>query len=524
MTIGERIPGACGGSGRLAEADQAARTPPEAVIEHGPGHVQELRIERDYGLDAYLAILARERRLIARRVRKAQLPEAAFKRAAAEGRPTSVVTRAAVPVAGCRIRWRSRYRRRRILPERRKIGHAIVRLLDRVLRLGRLVSPNAMSAVLQLRAQRVVCLWGRPSMFLRRVLVRLGRRTKVFRQGSEGLVPGLRVPMSSATPFAERPAAVVASAGSEGQPNPRVVDLAFKLGCDGIFLDDGGSPVAGGADQPGLRWMPLPAEPPARTPPAAWPRISIVTVSFQQARFLEACLCSVLDQGYPNLEYIVIDGESTDGSREILERYRSRLSVLVIEKDAGQSDALNKGLSLATGDVMTWICSDDCLEPGALAAVAEAYTRSRADLIVGGCRLIDADGRTEGIHYSGFVTGETAPLSFGDLASFIAAWQRGLYFFQPEVFFSRDIWRRSGGLLQQHLHYAMDYDMFLRFALAGAQVHAVRSVLGCSRRHVEQKTRHELPMYLPTVERILRDVERHLLDVKRAACNLKGEA
>lgn len=523
MTVGEKTPGACGGCGCNEEVDQAVRPPPEAVIDHGQGHVQEVRIEQEYGLEAYLAILARERRLIARSVRAVQLPEAAFTRAAAEGRRTSVVARAAIPVSGCRIPWRLRYRRRQILPERMKIGRAILWSLDWVLRWVHLVSPRAFPAVQQLRSYRVVCVWGRPSMFLRRVLVRL-KRIKVFRQGPEGLVPGLRVPMSSAAAFAKRPAAVVHSTGSEGRRNPQVVDLAFKLGCDGIFFDDGGSPAAGGADQPGLGWMPLQAEPPVSTTPVAWPRISIVTVSFQQARFLEACLRSVLDQGYPNLEYIVVDGESTDGSRDILERYRSRLSALVIEKDAGQSDALNKGLSRATGDVMTWICSDDCLEPGALFAVAEAHIRSRADLVVGGCRLIDAEGRTEGIHYSGFVTGETAPLSFGDLASFIATWQRGLYFFQPEVFFSRDIWQRSGGLLQQHLHYAMDYDMFLRFALAGARVHAVRRLLGCSRRHVEQKTRHELPMYLPTVDRILGDMERHLLDVRRAACNPKSEA
>jgi glycosyltransferase involved in cell wall biosynthesis len=241
------------------------------------------------------------------------------------------------------------------------------------------------------------------------------------------------------------------------------------------------------------------------------PRISVVTVSFNQCNFLRECLDSVLGQNYPNLEFIVIDGGSTDGSREILESYRHRLSHLVIEPDRGQSHALNKGFQLATGDVVTWLCSDDRLEQGALETVAQVRSMRACDIVAGGCRVIDAAGQTRLIHYSGFLRGCLSPLSFGDLASFTSTWQKGLYFYQPELFFTRDLWNRAGSHVKEHLHYAMDYELFLRFALSGARLFAVDQILACSRQHEDQKTRHDVPMYLPTVKRILSDFRHQLV-------------
>ena len=103
------------------------------------------------------------------------------------------------------------------------------------------------------------------------------------------------------------------------------------------------------------------------------PKISIVTVSFNQAAFLERTIESVLTQEYPNLEYVIVDGGSTDGSVRIIDRYREHFNSIVIEPDNGQSDALNKGFRLTSGEVMNWLCSDDLLEPNSLYRVAQTY-------------------------------------------------------------------------------------------------------------------------------------------------------
>lgn len=251
---------------------------------------------------------------------------------------------------------------------------------------------------------------------------------------------------------------------------------------------------------------PLPAPAASEDQAAApGPRISVVTISYNQAPFLEATLRSVLEQDYPNVEYIVIDGGSTDGSQEILERYRSRLSTLVIEPDNGQSDALCKGFALATGDVLTWLCSDDLLEPGALRHVADAFTRYEVDIIAGGCRVIDAAGHHKLLHHNGLPFETPVPLSFGDLAGFLGVWQKTMYFFQPEFFFTRRLWEASGGFIKHHLHYAMDYDLFLRFALAAPQLVHIPQTLAASRMHEAQKTQHQNQEYLPTIRLILRE-------------------
>lgn len=220
-----------------------------------------------------------------------------------------------------------------------------------------------------------------------------------------------------------------------------------------------------------------------------YPNISIITVSYNQAEYLEDCIRSVLDQGYPNLEYIVIDGGSTDGSAAIIERYRPQLAAAVIEPDNGQSDALNKGFQLATGEIMNWLCSDDMLCPGALFRIAEAFLRSPTDLIVGGCVRIGSPGASVLFqHHSAIPFAEPTPLSFQDLLRFMRSWHRGHYFFQPEAFFSRRIWLESGAFIKRHLYYAMDYDLYLRMAMAGATAYHVPEMIGISRAHPLQKT------------------------------------
>jgi glycosyltransferase involved in cell wall biosynthesis len=124
------------------------------------------------------------------------------------------------------------------------------------------------------------------------------------------------------------------------------------------------------------------------------PLVSIITPSYNQVRFIEATLRSVLEQDYPNIEYLVVDGASTDGSVEIIRRYADRLAWWVSEKDTGQSEAVNKGLRRTRGEIVGWLNSDDVYLPGAVsAAVAAFQSHPQAGLIYGDARAIDADGK-----------------------------------------------------------------------------------------------------------------------------------
>lgn len=247
----------------------------------------------------------------------------------------------------------------------------------------------------------------------------------------------------------------------------------------------------------------------------AWPKISVVTVSFNQAAYLEASIRSVLDQRYPNLEYIVVDGGSTDGSAEIIERYRDRCDTVIVEPDRGQSDALNKGFARATGEIMTWLCSDDLLEPGSLEAAGRAYARYGADVIAGGCvRIGESRGDVLNLHHADLPLGRTEKLEPLDILRFMRSWQSGKYFYQPEVFFSRRAWRAAGSYLKEHLHYAMDYDLWLRLALAGATVRRLPVPIGCSRVHAQQKTQDD-KKYLHQMRALMKEY-RTLFETLRA--------
>jgi GT2 family glycosyltransferase len=244
----------------------------------------------------------------------------------------------------------------------------------------------------------------------------------------------------------------------------------------------------------------------------AWPSISVVMVSFNQAAFLEEGLRSVLEQGYPNLQFIVIDGNSTDGSVEILERYRSRLADLVIEPDRGQSDGLNKGFARVTGDILTWVNSDDLLEPSALFRVAQAFATPGVDMVAGGCRQIGLS-RDQIIlnHHSRLPMGIPIALPLGLLLDVNRFWFTGSFFYQPEVFFSRDIWRRSGGKLRTDLNYVLDYDLWVRMAAAGAHILQIPEFLACSRTHDQQKTTFGSMPYMPEIHRLVQEYSSRLV-------------
>lgn len=187
-----------------------------------------------------------------------------------------------------------------------------------------------------------------------------------------------------------------------------------------------------------------------------WPRISLITPSFNQGRFIEKTIRSVLLQGYPNLEYRVIDGGSTDGTLDVLRKYEPWLTAWSSEKDRGQAHAINKGLALATGVIVNWLNSDDMLLQGALRQVAAAWVGApEAVAWAGACRRVDAEGRLVTVYHPRNLTPEG-----------LADWYFTGYVSQPACFFSVNMARRAGPL-REDLFASMDYDYWLRLAKEG---------------------------------------------------------
>ena len=227
-----------------------------------------------------------------------------------------------------------------------------------------------------------------------------------------------------------------------------------------------------------------------------WPKISIVMPSLNQAEFIQQALDSIFAQNYPNLEIIVLDPGSTDGTREILAEYKDRIGRLILEPDKGQSDALERGLNMAQGEILTWLCTDDMLESDSLFHVAEAFMRYKTDIVVGGCRRIDEAGNELSRHYSAMPFNQAIPLDSLGMIDVLHSWQAGHFFYQPEVFFTRNIWRRAGAFFHQSAFYGMDYDLWVRMALAGARGVQIFHYVAASREQKNQKTIIGQPDYL----------------------------
>jgi glycosyltransferase involved in cell wall biosynthesis len=269
---------------------------------------------------------------------------------------------------------------------------------------------------------------------------------------------------------------------AEPSPGPQLTDIlhSLRLTC---LMDDAVA-RSGYASWPYQAPTPYFAIPSGLPDERPWPRISIVTPSLNQGRFIEETILSVLGQGYPNLEYIVIDGASTDETSAVLERYRDKLDCVVSEKDDGQSHAINKGMAIATGEILTWLNSDDMLAPGALFAMAIAFATSRAE-IVAGIAEIYRDGKLISEHLTACGDG---PLPLDDLLDLDCGWNAGQFFYQPEVFFTRELWHRAGGYVDTTLFYSMDYELWLRFATERAQLHVIGRPIARYRQHDDQKT------------------------------------
>jgi glycosyltransferase involved in cell wall biosynthesis len=180
------------------------------------------------------------------------------------------------------------------------------------------------------------------------------------------------------------------------------------------------------------------------------PLVSIVTPSYNQAGFLEQTILSVLGQDYPRLEYLLVDGASTDGSLEIIHKYADRLDWWVSEPDQGQSEAINKGLQRAKGEFVAWLNSDDIYLPGAISKMAAAFAKNpSAGLVFGDVLAIDADGHT------------TNRLRYGDWS--LVDLMRFRVIGQPSIFMRRSVLEQTG-VLDPSYHYLLDHQLWLRMA------------------------------------------------------------
>jgi glycosyltransferase involved in cell wall biosynthesis len=206
------------------------------------------------------------------------------------------------------------------------------------------------------------------------------------------------------------------------------------------------------------------------------PKLTIITPSFNQADFIEKTLQSVLDQDYENLEYIVVDGGSTDGSTDVIRRYEEQLAWWISEPDRGQTDALNKGLANATGDIVAYINSDDHYLPGAFDAAVDVLERSGALWTCGVARFADPAGRVDHVWRPKLPRGQRF---FWILDSWGVP--------QASTFWRRQAFERFG-LFREDMHYAFDTEFGLRLALAGEMPALIDRALAVRVEHEDAKS------------------------------------
>lgn len=238
------------------------------------------------------------------------------------------------------------------------------------------------------------------------------------------------------------------------------------------------------------------------------PKISIITPSFNQAQYLEQTIRSVLLQNYPNLEYIIIDGGSTDNSAEIITKYHPWLSYWVSEKDNGQSDALNKGIKHCTGDIFNWINSDDYLEANALYQVADAFISKGAEVVCGNCRVFDEDKTvyTYRLWHAASIEQSVVMTSYN----------------QPSTFYAMAFVREFGTFNAQ-LHYCMDLEMWYKYftKYGFEKVVAIDALLSHFRYHAGSKTIALQDYFLWDRAKIIYSIARNFNLDKKTLLKLK---
>ena len=223
------------------------------------------------------------------------------------------------------------------------------------------------------------------------------------------------------------------------------------------------------------------------------PRLTVITPSLNQAKYLERTLRSVLDQDYPDLEYVVMDGGSTDGSVDILRRYDDRLAYWVSEPDKGQSWAINRAIERSTGDVISYINSDDYYLPGAFEAALPLFENPAVRWVAGACETREEDGALEALVIPTLPTGSRP------------RWLRSSWYVpQASSFWRRDVFDEFG-LLRDDLDFVFDTEFGLRIALGGVRPFIVERPVAVRYLHPEAKSAER-----SRFDREYRKVARHL--------------
>lgn len=213
----------------------------------------------------------------------------------------------------------------------------------------------------------------------------------------------------------------------------------------------------------------------------SYPKISIVTPSFNQGRFLEQTIKSILDQNYPNLEYIIIDGGSSDNSVQLIKKYEDRLAYWVSEPDHGQAHAINKGIEHCTGEIFNWINSDDILLPGSIETVARSFMNNPClEWFLGAIDLVGEQGEGEFLSHQ-------QPYMDEDRAHWLGHYGKYYLFCQQASFMRLPVFNKFG-MLDETLHYCFDHEFYLRLLFGGIRPAICRETLGLFRIHPNAKT------------------------------------
>ncbi len=205
-----------------------------------------------------------------------------------------------------------------------------------------------------------------------------------------------------------------------------------------------------------------------------YPKISIITPCYNQGHFIEETILSILNQNYPNLEYIIIDGGSTDNTVEVIKKYEKYLKYWVSEKDSGQANAINKGLHYCTGEIFNWLNSDDYLEPDSLYKIATAFEDEKVQMVAGKVRNFSSNA--EELIQNQYLS-----------ADGLMCWKPNVKFLQPGVWMRRELLEKAGGI-DENFHFAFDWDLYIRYLYHFSVVKEIPTLLVHFRLHENSKT------------------------------------